>query len=260
MTSEHDWTEGASADDVYDEISGVGQPDAGDYGAWVALAREAMSSRYESPEDILPDAHLPTSAERDAVAALLALGRAQMNAPCNDRVARVAAHAAAIDALSSGSLTADAVADAVDVRGLPSAMVSEVSGLIAAAESVAPDRDGAIALLRADSERIGAAMRAAQAEGDHRDHGALRRAMSAPSRGGPIAAKTLKLPHFHAMVLEVCRVSEQGTRRRQAQAVIAREIDYGIEGLRAAIGGLTGRRGRRGLRRRRRSDEIGDDE
>ena len=169
---------------------------------------------------------------------LIELGKRQLNARCNNRLSeqhriRVSAWVCDVALRERRAPDEEVALRELGESALPHESES-VLGLIDHIRLFDPDDtsfDSQIQQWRrdldAEAEDIRRSIAGDRARGDYRDYTRLRRLIAQTIKtNNDVGTITLELPYFLSLALTKCRATEQDTRRKQQQAVLARSIDY----------------------------------
>lgn len=219
------------------EYDGAGNG-RGDYTDWVQLVREILRPRFDTLEDFLPDSILVDAEERELVVMYIELAKIQMNAPVNNRRAELSRLNSEVHVLTQyvddGGVPE--IADEDDETEI-SVDLRETLDYLEITRHIDDDEEHIERLTELRDALVDQArvlrgqMEADRKRGQFRDYGALKAIFTGqrdPSQGiQNVGEVTLQLPPMLHSAFTLCKSTETNTRRRHAQAVLARLLDSG---------------------------------
>lgn len=213
--------------------AGEGDPKRGfgSYTDWVALIREVLTPRITTLEDFLPDAVVTDRDEHAYLEECVLLAKFQMHAPVNNRRAtlhRLATESVLLDeALDGGKLP--------DYKTLEKDVSVEFAEMCYFLRTRNRNKDVLTSEVRAEIEQLRRdvdksirdlyeSMVEDRRNDEYIDHGRLQAELNKKQPNISVIADLL--PEFAGEAFTHTRSTESNTRRRQIQAVVARQLDY----------------------------------
>ena len=238
----------------------------GAYEDWTEIMEVAMRPQFDMLEDFLPDAKLDER-QQILVNRMCELGKFQLNAWCNNRLALLAGMRAQAEVIQQylrdrQMPTSSEFEAALGYKPLPSqqSILVEMSHALFIMDGDESYLNKMLKEIRDEYVIIREGIRRDKDRNCFKDYTQLRLLLAVHQREGrDISSITMEMPYFLSEAVSFCLVTQQDTRRRNNQAVLSGRLDISdmpAHVLRAVFRGLDVGGDGRGRGRRRRRDDF----